>query len=287
METVSSRNLRILVVDDQPEIHDDFDDMLTPGSLPPAVSAFGGEGDDTHLPAFQLSHAFNGEQACEMARSAADAGRPFALAFVDIRMPPGMDGIETIRRIREFERALEIVIMTAYTDKPLSEIVDAMVLPHKLLYIRKPFAREEIQQSALALVEKWNIERELARKRRQLEVSHQRLEAVLDATGDAMGLFDAGGHLLLANRWYEELFDATQGRLKEMSPQQLRARTEARFRKPSLTGRSLPTPDAAAGSAARLMEAVAGAGEPGPGLFCRLTSPVPEPGQAPAGHLVI
>ena len=287
METASPRNLRILIVDDQPEIHDDFDEMLTPNLLDPAVDAFGGDGDATHLPAFELSHATSGEQACDMVRAATDADRPFALAFMDIRMPPGMDGIETIRRIREFEQALEIVIMTAYTDKPLSEIVDAMVLPHKLLYIRKPFAREEIQQTALALVEKWNIERELASKRRQLEVSHQRLEAVLDGTGDGIGLIDGSGRLMVANRWYEQLFGATESQLRDMSPEELKARTEARFRTPALPVRSYRMHSVWAGAVASVVETVAGPDDQSPRLFCRLTMPVPDPGQALPGHLVI
>ena len=209
MNSVSPPNLRILIVDDQAEIHDDFDEMLAPQPPRPRPSMRLAERTTTpSCRRLKLSHARSGEHAYDMVKTATDADRPFALAYIDIRMPPGIDGIETIRLIREIERSLEIVIMTAYTDKPLSEIVDAMVLPHKLLYIRKPFAREEIQQTALALVEKWNIERELASKRRQLEVSHQRLEAVLDGTGDAIGLFDGSGGLVVANRWYEQLFDA-------------------------------------------------------------------------------
>ena len=287
MNRVDPPNLRVLVVDDQAEIHDDFDEMLAPNLLDPAINGFGGENDDTFLPAFELSHAMSGEQAYDMVKAAADADRPFALAYIDIRMPPGIDGIETIRLIREFERSLEIVIMTAYTDKPLSEIVDAMVLPHKLLYIRKPFAREEIQQTALALVEKWNIERELASKRRQLEVSHQRLEAVLDGTGDAIGMFDGSGCLVVANRWYEQLFDATESQLKDMSPQELKARTEARLRTPALPEWSRRAPDAAAGNVVSVVEAVAGPGETAPRLFCRSTAPVPDLGQTLAGRLVI
>ena len=119
--------------------------------------------------------------------------RPIAVAHIDVRMPPGIDGIETTRKIRQIEKDIEIVIMTAYTDKSLSEIVRDMELLHKLLYIRKPFAREEIQQITLSLVQKWNVEQELAEKRRQLTDSNQRLEAVLDSTGDAIGMFDVNG----------------------------------------------------------------------------------------------
>ena len=92
--------------------------------------------------------------------------------------------------------------MTAYTDKTLVEIIEDMELLHKLLYIRKPFAREEIQQITLSLAGKWNIEQELARKRRQLTTSHDRLEAVLDATGDALAMYDVSGNLVFANRRY-------------------------------------------------------------------------------------
>ena len=109
-----------------------------------------------------------------------------------------------------------------------------MQLLHKLLYIRKPFSREEIQQITLALVGKWNIEQELTKNRQQLEVSLQRLEAVLDATGDAIGMFDAGGRLQVANRAYEKLIGAPENDLKEMPPADLMARINARLRPPVL-----------------------------------------------------
>ena len=98
-----------------------------------------------------------------MVKAAQESNRPFALAYIDVRMPPGADGIETVRQIRQFEQDIEIVIMTAYSDKTLPEIVNDMELLHKLLYIRKPFSREEIQQITLSLTGKWNIEQELAK----------------------------------------------------------------------------------------------------------------------------
>ena len=150
-------------------------------------------------------------------------------------MPPGIDGIETIRRVRKIDRDVEVVIMTAYTDKSLAEIIHDMELLHKVLYIRKPFAREEIQQIALSLVGKWNVEQELAEKRRQLTDSHQRLEAVLDATGDALAMYDVAGKLVFANRSYERVLDLSKNELKKMTPIAFRERFRARFREPDLT----------------------------------------------------
>ena len=143
------------------------------------------------------------------------------LHYIDVRMPPGIDGVEAIRRIRQIEKDIELVIMTAYTDKPLPEIVRDMELLHKLLYIRKPFAPEEVQQITLALVQKWNIERELAEKQQQIITDRHRLETILDATADAVGMFDDKGKLLFANKRYQQLFELTEEQLRKMPPDAL------------------------------------------------------------------
>ena len=195
-------NNRVLIVDDQQEIHDDFREMLMTGVaassddlaeafLPPPRAS---------LPEFALLHATGGKQGCRVLEEGRERGLPVAVAYVDVRMPPGIDGLETIRRMRQVDRDVEIVIMTAYTDKSLSEIVENMELLHKVLYVRKPFVPEEIQQMTLSLVTKWNVEREVATGRR-------RREAVLNATGDAMAMYDVDARLVFANRWYERLFD--------------------------------------------------------------------------------
>ncbi len=231
-------NRRVLIVDDQKEIHDDFAEMLKP-QLSEAwadklAAVFVVEEEQSFLPEFELLHARSGEEACEILRTGKERTRPIAVAYIDIRMPPGIDGIETIRRMREVDRDVEIVIMTAHTDRPLPEIIQNVEPLHKVLYIRKPFAREEIQQMTLSLVGKWNVEQELAEKRRQLATSHQRLEAVLDTTGEAMGMYDLTGRLVFANRRYEELADLTESELKELSPDALTAQFEERFREPDL-----------------------------------------------------
>ncbi len=236
MEFKKDWNYRVLVVDDQREIHQDFEEMLTPGatgaSTDDLVDAFASEVDESFLPKFELLHARSGAEAFDIIKTAIETDNPIAVAYIDIRMPPGMDGIETTQRIRAIDENIEIVLMTAYTDKSLGEIVREMDLLHKLLYIRKPFAREEIQQITLALAEKWNVESELGDKRRQLEISNQRLKAVLDSTGDAIAMCDIAGHLLFANRGYEEMFELTTDVLKQMSPKKLCEHTKKYFQEP-------------------------------------------------------
>ena len=232
-------NCRVLIVDDQREIHDDFTEMLKPGSrkteTDDLAAAFILEEDRNFLPDFELLHASSGEDGCEVVKEGQESKRPIAVAYIDIRMPPGIDGIETIRQIRKIDRDIEVIIMTAYADKSLSEITHDMELLHKVLYIRKPFAREEIQQITLSLVGKWNVERELIEKRRQLAISHQRLEAVLDATGDAMAMYNSAGSLVFANRGYEKVFNLPKDELKKMSPELFSAQFQKKFKEPGLS----------------------------------------------------
>ena len=232
-------NARVLVVDDQKDIHDDFEEMLRPRATAtaddPAAAFLSQVEPDHHLPAFELLHAMGGEEACALLEREAQLKRPIAVAYVDIRMPPGIDGVATVRNIRRFDRTVEIVLMTAYTDTPLAAIVQDMELLHKLLYIRKPFAREEIQQITLALVEKWNLEQELAARRRQLTVTNRRLTAVLDSIGEAIAVSDDKQRLVFANSYYQRLMAATEEEMKALTPRQADALWETRMRRVPLT----------------------------------------------------
>lgn len=281
-------NNRVLVVDDQSEIHGDFRGILKAHGVMPSLdrlAAFFGEDESatTLLPEFQLSHAKGGEEACDLVQSARAIQKPIALAFVDIRMPPGIDGVETARRLWRIDNNIEIVLMTAYTDKSLPEIVRGLPLLHKLLYIRKPFSREEIQQITLSLVGKWNMEQALAEKQRHLAASHRRLEAVLDATEDAMAMYDTEDRLVFANRSYERLFDLTEDQLKNLPPDALATRFKEGFR-----GSGRPT------SAEKFLLDAGWNGkeesEAGPGgegrMFYQTTTPVCD-GQEVIGNLMV
>ena len=288
MKPAQYANTRVLIVDDQREIHDDFTEMLRPTSAQPAAdddlsSAFVDETETPVLPQFQLLYATTGEEAYDIIANGKEWNRPIAVAYMDIRMPPGIDGIETIRRVRTIDRDVEIVIMTAHADRPLSEIVQDMELLHKLLYIRKPFAHEEIQQITLSLVGKWNVERELAENQRRLASGHRRLQAVLDATGDAMAMLDGSERLVFANRPYQELLGLTEGELQSIEPDALSARVSERFREPDLS-------DVQSGFLLEDLQVVeaTGAGQvPRQRLFYRFTEAVRDGEGAQIGSLVV
>ena len=241
-------NYRVLIVDDEVEIHRDFRDMLNPkhrqrltASIAETFLDRAPQNKTLFLPNFELLYATSGEEAHDIICTEKASKRPIAVAYIDVRMPPGIDGVEAIRRIRQSEKDIEMVIMTAYTDKPLPEIVRDMELLNKLLYIRKPIAPEEVQQITLSLVERWNVEQEFAKKQQQIMTDHQnlaiknqRLETVLDSAGDAIGMFDDDGRLLFANQYYQQLFDLTEEQLRQMPPEELRACAEDRFHTPEI-----------------------------------------------------
>ena len=273
-------NSRVLIVDDEATIHDDFVDILTHRARNQAsddvAMAFSlgqvavRRVERTVLPDFELSHATDGADACRQVEDATRSGRPFALAFVDVRMPPGMDGIETIQRMRRADRDIEIVIMTAYSDRSPGEMVQDAGPLHKTLYVKKPFSREEILQIAVSLVGKWNVERALASRSREIAASHRTLEAVLDASEDAMVMYDASERVAFANRRFELLCGLGRADLHRLPPKALADRLEERFRKP----RALDAgPGFREGNASGLVEQIKPS-HGGLGLFYRFTATV-------------
>ncbi len=165
-------NYRILVVDDNPSIHEDFKKILPArqeeeNTLNDLLLEFLDEEDSDKRPSYEpeyiIDHAYQGEEAFRLVSEAEDSGNPYALLFVDVRMPPGWDGIETIRRIWEKYPHNEVVICTAYSDYSWEEILEKLGTSDQLQFLRKPFDVVSIKQMALALTKKWN----LARKSRQ------------------------------------------------------------------------------------------------------------------------
>ena len=165
MSDLSPRNRRILLIDDNPAIHDDFRKILAKkdaaASVVDAQAAILFGESKPELPGmdFSLDSAFQGEEALTKVRQSLTAGEPYAAAFVDMRMPPGWDGLETIQRIWQVDPDLETIICTAYSDHSWQEIQRRLGTSDRLLILKKPFDKVEVQQLALALTEKWNLRR--------------------------------------------------------------------------------------------------------------------------------
>lgn len=172
------RNQRILIVDDQEDLRDQLAKLLvshgSPGKTAQVVQSMRARlmGMDaapvekpSSLPEYDIDVASQGKDAFEMVKAAVENNAPYAVMFTDMRMPPGWDGMKTAKKIREIDKHIEIVIMTAYADYGQEEISREIGTPEKLLYIKKPFQVEEIYQLALSLTAKWNFE-ELERTRR-------------------------------------------------------------------------------------------------------------------------
>ncbi|MBK9991381.1 MAG: response regulator [Verrucomicrobia bacterium] len=168
---------RILVIDDTPAIHEDFRKIFAP-PLAAANSAriddlaaaiFDSRGQLTVKPEVRLDFAFQGQEGVELVRNAVDAGQPFTVAFVDMRMPPGWDGLDTIPRLWEADPHLQVVICTAFSDHGWPAISKRLGPSDKLIILKKPFDEIEVLQLTQALSEKWRLTAAAALRLDQLE----------------------------------------------------------------------------------------------------------------------
>lgn len=193
--------IRILVVDDNPAIHRDFQKILAPSPEPDAGIAaieavLFGEPAVTHARAsYELEFASQGREGVEVARRALEASRPFTLAFIDMRMPPGWDGLETIERLWAADPHVQVVICSAHSDYDWNDLIDRLGQTDRLLVLKKPFEPIEVLQCASALSRKWQHERALrnqvatlesvvATRTEKLEAANQQLRHL--ATHDSL-----------------------------------------------------------------------------------------------------
>lgn len=166
-------NRRILIIDDTPAIHADFRKILTPDTsgeadLNSLEQTLFGTRQAPHL-AFQVDSAYQGQEALKLVQLALEQGRPYALAFTDMRMPPGWDGLETIERLWQADPHLQIALCTAYTDYSWEAMAERLEFGDQLLILKKPFDALEIRQMANALTWKWQLAQDAALKMLNLE----------------------------------------------------------------------------------------------------------------------
>ncbi|MEE9142461.1 MAG: HD domain-containing phosphohydrolase [Gammaproteobacteria bacterium] len=156
------RNVRILIIDDTPIIHDDIKGILASNEasaeLQSAVAAMFGQSSqrDSQI-RYEVDSAMQGQEGLAKVVEAVKSERPYAVVFVDMWMSPGWDGIETIEHLRQEDPELEIVIWAVDSDSSWSEIIERLGHSDKLLILNKPFDTAEISQLAAALSEKWEL----------------------------------------------------------------------------------------------------------------------------------
>ncbi|MBS2023383.1 MAG: EAL domain-containing protein [Deltaproteobacteria bacterium] len=170
-------NRRILVVDDQSAIHQDFRKILVRDERKSALdveeAALFGEEEPAEPKArvrsFEVDSAFQGQEALAKVEEALRTGNRYALMFVDMRMPPGWDGVQTVERIWNVDPELQIVICTAYSDYSWEELVARFGAADRILILKKPFDTAEVCQLAGALTAKWSMARHAHLKMNQLK----------------------------------------------------------------------------------------------------------------------
>jgi two-component system, sensor histidine kinase and response regulator len=170
---ITLRNRRILLVDDMPAIHEDFRKTLGHSAMASELdedeALLFGKPLRTAFASFELDSAYQGMEALDKVRASLLADRPYAMAFIDMRMPPGWDGVETIEHIWQDDPDLQIVVCTAYSDYSWREVLARLDARDRLLILKKPFDAIEVYQLASAMTKKWEMTKQAAFKMSRLE----------------------------------------------------------------------------------------------------------------------
>ncbi|MGE0374326.1 MAG: ATP-binding protein [Planctomycetaceae bacterium] len=213
---------RVLVIDDNTAIHDDFRKILESdegsAGLADAAAAFFGEAaasDDTVR--YLVTSASQGEEGFALVTKSIEESEPFDLAFVDMRMPPGWDGLETIEHLWAADPLLQVVICTAYSDYTWSDLTERLGQRDNLLILKKPFDTAEVSQLAAALSEKRRLTqlasakmdllaRVVAVRTRELEEAQHESESLLSSIASILVGIDAHGRIKRWNQSAAQMF---------------------------------------------------------------------------------
>ena len=234
---------RILVIDDNPDTHRDFKTILLEEQANTKLDSLGAElfgrsaCKSTPKNKYELDFASQGKEGHEKIKQALFQNRPYELAFVDMRMPPGWDGLVTIEHIWKTDPNIQVVICTAYSDFSWEDISQRLGRSENLLILKKPFDSVEIAQLAATLTKKWtlakrasmkmdeleqmvkerthelattnkHIQQEISERKRAEEAlrqSEERLKILFESAPDAIFLNDAKGNFVDGNKAAEEM----------------------------------------------------------------------------------
>lgn len=211
MSNSTTPRARILVIDDNPAIYEDFCKVLCPTTAPAkellelANSIFGNS-KEVEQTNYQIDFAQRGQEGLEQIKVGINEGWPYSIAFVDMRMPNGWDGLETIKNLWIADPQLQIVLCTAYSDYTWDEIRTQLSTRDRFLILKKPFDNIEVQQMVETLVNRQEAEQQL----RLLEACVSQADDVVIIT-DVRAKSDGGPRIVYVN----EIFTAKTGYTKE------------------------------------------------------------------------
>lgn len=189
---LTEQHRRVLLIDDNHAVHADFRKVLVAESKSSSdldaeeALLFGSSERLTSSVHFRVDSAYQGEEGFEKVRQAQKEGQPYAMAFIDMRMPPGWDGVVTANKIWEIDPDIQVVICTAYSDYSWNDMLDSIGEGDRMVVLKKPFEPIEVLQLAKMLTEKWwlyqlarqkmeDLEKMVAIRTRDLQASNQKL----------------------------------------------------------------------------------------------------------------
>ena len=206
------QNHRILVIDDNQAIHQDFRKILIkPKAMSSSLAAaeaelFGEAPAEITLPEFQIDSAYQGQEGLNLIEQSLAENRPYAMAFVDIRMPPGWDGVETTANIWQKYPDLQVVICTAYSDYSWEDMLKKFGYTDRLVILKKPFDNIEVLQLAISLTEKWRLYQQAKLRLDDLEKMVRERTSELQTTNQ--NLSSANEMLLIAKERTQKLAES-------------------------------------------------------------------------------
>ncbi len=233
MNALMEKNRRVLIIDDNRLIHDDFRKILAQDNAS-QVALEANEADLFGTPVhmaeralFEVDSAYQGEEGVLLVKTALEAGLPYAMAFVDVRMPPGIDGLETTRKIWELDSEIQIVLCTAYSDVSWDVILEKIGDTDRMVILKKPFDTVEAFQLAQALTQKWWLSRQargkmeelegmVAERTRELQESNDMLQMqarVIENMSESVIIANEQGQIVITNPMANSMFGYGSGEL--------------------------------------------------------------------------
>jgi diguanylate cyclase (GGDEF)-like protein/PAS domain S-box-containing protein len=221
--TLPITSYRLLIIDDNEAIHDDLKKILLPRVIDSQLAddeAFLFGVSTQASVTFEIDSAFQGQEGLECVLKAQASGQPYALAFIDVRMPPGWDGIETIGHLWKVDPDLQVVICTAHSDYNWSDISTHLGVSDNFVVLKKPFDIIEATQLAHAMTAKWTSMKQARLRMEELDqlVDERTMElfaaneqtrllsAALQAAANSVSITDPQGTILWTNPAFSSLY---------------------------------------------------------------------------------